>query len=80
MKLDDFAAAIGVVLGGVAAIVFLLFGAGCSSYTVVAADRRMVPVRDVGEGNYTYEPTDACTGWYVPNATMLSITDKLNGF
>lgn len=66
-----------VLMFVVAAIVLLLCGCG-GGYTVVAADRRMVPVRQVDEGRYVYEPTEACTGWYVPNATMLSITDRLN--
>lgn len=52
---------------------------GCSSYTVVPADRQMVPVRAAGEGVYVDEPSGACTGWYVPKATMLEIVNDLNG-
>lgn len=58
---------------------FTLFLCGCGGgLEVVAADRVMVPVRDAGDGRYLREESPACTGWYVPNATMIYITDKLN--
>ena len=52
---------------------------GCSTYTVVPADRQMVPVRATGGGLYVEEPSGACTGWYVPKSTMLDIVNDLNG-
>lgn len=58
---------------------FMLLASGCGGgLEVVAADRVMVPVRDAGDGRYLREESPACTGWYVPNATMIYITDKLN--
>ena len=63
---------------GALAIIFALFGAGCSTYTVVSADRRLVPVRHAPEVSdevyYRTEGKDA-TGWYVPDALMLEILD-----
>lgn len=53
---------------------FLLFG--CHTYTVVAADREVVPVYQNGtlDGRKTYiEDTARATGWYVPDATMLDL-------
>lgn len=53
---------------------FLLFG--CHTYTVVAADREVVPVYQNGtlDNRKTYiEDTARATGWYVPDATMLDL-------
>lgn len=57
---------------------FLLFG--CHTYTVVAADREVVPVKEVTkdtkdhEGARRFEEAEAdATGWYVPDATMLDL-------
>lgn len=51
---------------------------GCSTYTVVSADRRLVPVRHAPEVSadvyYRTEGKDA-TGWYVPDAVMLELMD-----
>ena len=63
----------------VAALVCLaaIFGSGCApTYTVVAADREVVPVYQNGslEGKRTYvEDEGNATGWYVPDATMLDL-------
>lgn len=62
-------------LVGLAAI----FGSGCApTYTVVAADREVVPVYQNGtlDDRKTYiEDTDRATGWYVPDATMLELLE-----
>lgn len=67
-----------VIVGAFVVSAAMLF-CGCSSYTVVPADRQMVPVRAAGDGVYVDEPGGACTGWYVPKATMLEIVNDLNG-
>ncbi len=52
---------------------------GCSSYTVVAADREVVPVKQSNaiEGEVTrrtyVEAVEDATGWYVPDAVMLEL-------
>ena len=57
----------------------VLFAAGCRTYTVVAADREVVPVRqsNVIEGEVTrrtyVEAVEDATGWYVPDAVMLQL-------
>ena len=54
---------------------------GCRTYTVVPADREVVPVRqsNVIEGEVTrrtyVETEDGATGWYVPDATMLQLLE-----
>lgn len=58
---------------------FLLFGCA-PRYTVVAADREVVPVRqtvpDEASRCRTYiEDTARATGWYVPDATMLELLE-----
>lgn len=59
----------------------VLFAAGCRTYTVVAADREVVPVRQtVGEEGVaerrTYVEAEAdATGWYVPDAIMLELLE-----
>lgn len=47
-------------------LLVILFVGGCKTYTVVASDREVVPI--------VHEGVD---GWFVPNATMLDIMDKL---
>lgn len=54
---------------------------GCSSYTVVASDREVVPVRQtvseegVAEKRTYVEAEDDATGWYVPDAVMLELLE-----
>ncbi len=57
---------------------------GCAAPATIPADRVMVPVRHLAEDHdagqrrlYIEEPTAACTGWYVPKATMIDITNQL---
>ena len=71
-------------LFGVIAGLCALF-CGCRSYTVVAADREVVPVAPLenGErktengrpdGRRTYvEAEEGATGWYVPDAVLLDL-------
>lgn len=64
-----------VVLFGIC----VLFAAGCRTYTVVAADREVVPVKQSNaiEGEVTrrtyVEAVEDATGWYVPDAVMLDL-------
>lgn len=57
----------------------VLFASGCRTYTVVAADREVVPVRQTvnDEGvteRRTYVEAEAdATGWYVPDAVMVEL-------
>lgn len=59
----------------------VLFAAGCRTYTVVAADREVVPVRQtvseegVAEKRTYVEAEDDATGWYVPDAVMLELLE-----
>lgn len=57
---------------------FLLFGCA-PTYTVIPADREVVPVCQNGtleDGRKTYIETEAAaTGWYVPDATMLELLE-----
>ena len=61
-----------------ALFVLLFCVGGCHTYTVVSADRRLVPVRHAPEVSadvyYRTEGKDA-TGWYVPDAVMLELMD-----
>lgn len=62
----------------VVSVVVLLL-CGCRTYTVVAADREVVPVRQSNaiEGEVTrrtyVEAVEDATGWYVPDAVMLEL-------
>lgn len=60
-------------------VALALLGSGCRTYTVVAADREVVPVCQNGtleDGRKTYIETEAhATGWYVPDATLLDLLD-----
>ena len=50
--------------------------AGCSTYTVVPADREAVPVKQTGDKPRVYtEATEDATGWYVPDATLLDLLE-----
>lgn len=54
---------------------YLLFGCA-PRYTVVAADREVVPVYQNGtlDDKKTYiEDEERATGWYVPDATMIEL-------
>ena len=59
----------------------VLFAAGCRTYTVVAADREVIPVRQSNaiEGEVTrrtyVETVEGATGWYVPDAVMLELLE-----
>ena len=59
----------------------VLFAAGCRTYTVVAADREVVPVRQSNaiEGEVTrrtyVEAEEGAAGWYVPDAVMLELLE-----
>lgn len=53
---------------------------GCHTYTVVPADREVVPVRqsvsDEAARRRTYVEDEAgATGWYVPDAVMLELME-----
>lgn len=53
---------------------------GCHTYTVVPADREVVPVRqsvsDEASRRRTYVEDEAgATGWYVPDAVMLELLE-----
>lgn len=64
------------LMAAVAVSVLLL--CGCSTYTVVAADRRLVPVRhapEVSDEAYLRTEGKEATGWYVPDAAMLELMD-----
>lgn len=72
----------GLVLGVMVALAvaaYLL--CGCRTYTVVPADREVVPVRqsNVIEGEVTrrtyVETEDGATGWYVPDTIMLELLE-----
>lgn len=57
-----------------------ILGSGCRSYTVLAADREVVPVRqtapDAAADRRTYVEADKdATGWYVPDSVMLELLD-----
>lgn len=58
-----------------------ILGSGCAPrYTVVAADREVVPIRatvpDAAANRRTYvEDAAGATGWYVPDAVMLELLD-----
>lgn len=51
---------------------------GCSNYTVVSADRRLVPVRHAPEvsADVYYRTGKDATGWYVPDALMLELLEE----
>lgn len=64
----------------VVAVALAVAFCGCRSYTVVAADREVVPIRatvpDAAANRHTYvEDADAATGWYVPDAVMLELLE-----
>ena len=73
----------GLVLAALVAIAvaaYLL--CGCRTYTVVAADREVVPLREVTkdtkdhEGTRRFEETEeGATGWYVPDSIMLELLE-----
>ena len=60
------------------ALIVLVCVMGCHTYTVVPADRRMVPVRhapEVSDEVYLRTEGKDATGWYVPDAVMLELLD-----
>lgn len=52
----------------------VLFAGGCRSYTVVAADREVLPVAPCEDGRFEVTE-DGATGWYVPDAVMLELLE-----
>lgn len=65
----------GLLLGTLVAIAvaaYLL--CGCSTYTVVAADREVIPLVQRPDGSFV-EGTDGSQGWYVPDAVMLRLLE-----
>lgn len=61
------------VIAVVAVALAVLF-CGCSSYTVVAADREVVPLAPCEDGKFEVTEEGA-TGWYVPDAVMLELLE-----
>lgn len=65
----------------VVAVALAVAFCGCAPrYTVVAADREVVPIRatvpDAAANRRTYvEDADAATGWYVPDAVMFELLE-----
>lgn len=70
-----------IALMFVMAVIVLLFCGCAPRYTVVAADREVVPVRQSNaiEGEVTrrtyVEAVEDATGWYVPDAVMLELLE-----
>ncbi len=60
-----------------AGLVGLCLLCGCSAYTVVPADREMVPVRRAPEvsPDVYLRTREGATGWYVPDAVMLELLE-----
>ena len=69
------------VLAALGGLLACLTYTGCAPrYTVVPADREVVPIRatvpDAAANRRTYvEDADAATGWYVPDAVMLELLE-----
>ncbi|HIV09540.1 MAG TPA: hypothetical protein IAC79_05455 [Candidatus Spyradenecus faecavium] len=64
-------------LSPVAALALLaaaLLISGCRTYTVVAADREVIPLVQRPDGSFV-EGTDGSQGWYVPDAVMLRLLE-----
>lgn len=70
-----------IALAALGGLLACLTYTGCAPrYTVVPADREVVPVRqsvsDEAAKRRTYvEDEDAATGWYVPDAVMLELLE-----
>lgn len=47
---------------------------GCHTYTVVPADREVLPVAPCEDGRFEVTE-DGATGWYVPDAVMLELLE-----
>lgn len=58
----------------VVAVALAVVFCGCSSYTVVAADREVVPLAPCEDGKFEVTE-EGSTGWYVPDAVMLELLD-----
>lgn len=71
----------GLALAIVAAAIVAFLFCGCRTYTVVAADREVVPVRQsvseegVAERRTYVEADDDATGWFVPDSIMLELLE-----
>lgn len=61
------------VIAVVAVALAVLF-CGCRTYTVVAADREVVPLAPCEDGKFEVTE-EGSTGWYVPDAVMLELLD-----
>lgn len=80
---DDSGCGCLIALTLIGAIVTLaaILGSGCTPrYTVVPADREVIPVRqtvtDEAARRKTYVEDDAtATGWYVPDAVLLDLLE-----
>ena len=57
----------------------MLFASGCTTYTVLPADREVVPVAPQDpdpQGRRVYvEMEDGATGWFVPDSVMLELLE-----
>ena len=69
------ALAAALILGAALAVLALC---GCHTYTVLPADREVVPVRDMGtipKKTYVENEGPDATGWYVPDSVMLELLE-----
>ena len=66
-----------VILIGALVCLAAIFGSGCTPrYTVIPADREVVPVKQTGDKPRVYtEAVDDATGWYIPDATLLDLLE-----
>lgn len=62
---------------GFAVCVAVALSSGCAPrYTIIPADREVVPVRQVQNAPRTYVEAEAdATGWYIPDAVMLELLE-----
>ncbi len=68
-----------IALAATGGLLACLTYAGCTTYTVVPADREVVPVAPQDpdpQGHRVYvEMQDGATGWFVPDSVMLELLD-----
>lgn len=79
-KIEDIVFWGGVALAFSTCVLAALCSGCAPTYTVVAADREVVPIRatvpDDAANRRTYvEDADAATGWYVPDAVFLELME-----
>lgn len=76
---DGCGCLLAVILVGALVCLAAILGSGCTPrYTVIPADREVVPIRqtvsDESTKRKTYIEDDAgATGWYVPDAVLLDL-------